>query len=124
MTSCAFCRHTHSVGDVQKGYSREMAHGGLIRFEVNAKRSRSRLPPLDPKGQVGGYHVKSMTATKRREKLLQHIRKTGRALPVFRRLNQIAIYFRKKQPELAARLIKDRDWIKRRFYKTKYWPKP
>ena len=64
-----------------------------------------------------GYSVKKSLPT-RRKTLRKLVRKEG-ALKAFRQLNAVAIYNKNSSPGKSRTFKRDRNWIRRTFFKDK-----
>jgi hypothetical protein len=116
-------------GYVRKTYSRQ-SRDGSKRISVK----RSVVPPtcikdVGKKGkgvkkigplkqgtleQFGYENVMAMSKEDRYDALSKAVKKLG-WLPVFRKLNAVAVLNRNTNPKLSDRFFKDRDWVKKNY---------
>lgn len=72
---------------------------------------------LNPEHALVGYHAKD-PASKRRAVLLRHVKDRG-FTKVIRRVNVLTIYFKRKDPKLAAKFKTDVRYLQKQRNTTK-----
>jgi len=88
---------------------------------------------MSKKGVVKWFKVKKkglrrfdyspkQSASKRHSALIKAV-KASSAIAVFRRLNAIANVTKRSQPVNSKKYLSDANYIKKKFYKTKFWKK-
>lgn len=70
-----------------------------------------------------GYSIHS-PRNKRHKALIEAVKEEGHARPVFRHLIVRATQLKNTSPRAAKILREDAEWLKEKFYGTKWWPRP
>ena len=78
---------------------------------------KSRSPVRIPlkKGELRKYGYSSKSPKSERQRSLERATEEYGPLSVFRKLNALATMNKNRNPELAAKFIQDRNWVKRTY---------
>jgi len=109
----------------RRSYTRRSPSGKKIRIAASCvkspakyKKSPRRSPVKSPvrikvrKGTLSKYGYKTIYSTRERREALELAVEHEGWLPIFRKLNIIAVFNKNKNPELSELLIRDRNWVR------------
>ena len=87
-------------------------------LSLGGKRKTSKIGPLK-KGLLSstGYSVKNSLRSRHRS--LKSLLKKESPLKVFRQLNAVAVYDKNSAPTKSKTFKRDRNWIRKNFFKKK-----
>lgn len=88
--------------------------------KATKKKKKTTILPSLKRWSDYGWNYKLDQPMQKRRKVLRKIVAAWGALKVFRHLNQLATY-NKKRPTIQKKFLGDRDWVKKTFYGTKRW---